>query len=84
MSPHPYASQMAIRVTRTGDKFDVEVTRPHGEWQSPAPLTAHEVMTQLSSIGCHQTDVMDALTESGTDWVPGYDAEVLRRRQQGA
>jgi hypothetical protein len=41
-------------------------------------------MTQLSSIGCHQTDVIDALTESGADWVPGYDAEVLRRRQQGA
>jgi hypothetical protein len=82
--PDPYASHVAIRVTRNGDKFDVEVTRPEGEWQSTAPLTAHEVMTQLSSIGCHQTAAMDALTESGADWVPGYDAEVLRRRQQGA
>jgi hypothetical protein len=75
---------MAIRVTRAGDKFEVEVTLPHGEWQSSAPLTAHEVMTQLNLIGCHQTDAMDALTESGADWVPAYDAEVLRRRQLGA
>lgn len=75
---------MAIRVTRAGDKFDVEVTPPEGEWQSSAPLTAHEAMTRLSLIGCHQTDAMDAMTESGADWVPAYDAEVLRRRQLGA
>jgi hypothetical protein len=75
---------MAIRVTQAGEKFDVEVTPPHGEWRSTAALTAHDVMTQLSSLGCHQTDAMDALTESGADWVPEYDAEVRRRRQQGA
>ncbi len=80
----PYAGSMAIQVTRSGAGFDVEVTPPEGSWKSRHPLTPTEVLEQLSALGCHSTAITDALDESGADWRPTHDAEVMRRRREGA
>ena len=80
----PYACSMAIQVTRSGAGFDVEVTAPDGNWKSRHPLTATDVLEQLSTLGCHSTAITDALDESGADWRPIHDAEVMRRRREGA
>jgi hypothetical protein len=72
---------MAIEITRSGDRFMVEVTPPHGEWRSLAPMSATEVLAELSALGCHSTDITDALDASGADWPPGHDAEVRQRRE---
>jgi len=72
---------MAIRVSAAGDGFSVVVTPPEGSWESTTPLSPTEVLEQLSGLGCHSTDATDALDESGVDWRPVHDAEVLRRRR---
>jgi hypothetical protein len=62
--------------------FNVEVTPPDGDWKSRLPLTPTEILEQLSALGCHSR--ADALNESGAHWQPIHDAEVLRRRREGA
>jgi hypothetical protein len=71
---------MAIRVSVVSNGFSVEVTPPDGSWQSTTPMSPTEVLEQLSALGCHSTTATDALDESGADWRPVHDAEVLRRR----
>jgi hypothetical protein len=76
---------MAIEIARVGSShFQVAVTPPHGTWVSDRPLTATDVLEQLSRIGVHSTDATDALDESGADWRPAHDEEVRRRRSEGA
>ena len=75
---------MPIRVSRLNEGFDVEVTPPDGEWKSLHPLSPTEILEQLSALGCHSTAITDALNESGADWQPIHDAEVLRRRREDA
>jgi hypothetical protein len=72
---------MAIDIHPVGNRFDVSVSAPNGEvWRSTSPLTATEVLGKLSSLGCHSTDITDALDATGVDWRPAHDAEVRRRR----
>lgn len=51
-------------------------------WRSEAPLTPTEVLEVLG-MGCHSTDITDALdaADSGGE---SHDADVERRRAQGA
>jgi hypothetical protein len=72
---------MGIDVSRAGDLFEVVVTQPHGSWQSTAPMTPTQVLAQLAAIGCHSIDATDALDQSGADWRPVHDAEVVRTRK---
>ena len=54
---------------------------PHADsWRSPRPLTATEVLEELSERGCHSTDITDALSAANPDWTISHDAEVRRRR----
>jgi hypothetical protein len=78
--------QVAIEVRAIGnDLFEVWVTPPEAAaWRSSTPLTPTQVLKELSARGCHSTAITDALDESGADWRPVHDAEVLRRRGQGA
>lgn len=72
---------MAIRVVRQGDGLRVAVTPPHHPaWESRTVLSPTEVLEALSELGCHSMDATDALDESGFDWRPVHDAEVMRRR----
>jgi hypothetical protein len=61
----------------------VEVGPPDSRiaWSSVSLLTPTEVLAELGKLGCHSTDVTDALDASGTDWRPIHDAEVSRRRR---
>ena len=73
---------MAISIFKYGDKYHVAVSPPHGtHWRSSEPLTATEVLKKLGQIGCHSTDVTDALDEADPQWRKRHDEEVLRRRQ---
>jgi hypothetical protein len=75
---------MAITVTPVGtNQYEVAVSPPDGPpWRSDEPLTATEVLETLSSLGCHSTEITDALYASGSDWTVFHDAEVRRRREQ--
>jgi hypothetical protein len=52
---------MPIEIRQVGDGFMVEVTPPHGEWRSPVPIPPTDVLAKLSALGCHSTDITDAL-----------------------
>jgi hypothetical protein len=63
---------MAIKVRREGGFSRVTVTPPHGGgryWSSPEPLTADEVVKRLQELGCHQTDIGDAMFEADPLWL---------------
>jgi hypothetical protein len=71
-----------IKLQAVGDRFVASVSPPHSKegWASPGPLTATEVLRELSRLGCHSTDITDALDGTGQDWRPAHDAEVKRQR----
>jgi hypothetical protein len=76
---------VSIRLTPDGENFWVEVTPPDAEaWRSEAPLTAPEVLEVLGGMGCHSTDITDALDTANSGWRARHGADVERRRAQGA
>lgn len=75
---------MSIELDRAGEfKYRVTVTPPHGNWESDEALTPTDVLERLSNLGCHSTDIADALDETGDDWRPVHDQEVRTRRESG-
>jgi hypothetical protein len=54
---------MPITISMNGDGYDVAISPPHGgPWRSPGPLSSPtEVLETLSDLGCHSTDITDAL-----------------------
>lgn len=61
--------------------YHVTVTPPEAaRWESEGALAATEVMERLHDLGCHQTDVMDALNVANPAWRVEHDAEVRRLR----
>lgn len=72
---------MPIRIVNTGQGYQVEVSPPDGPtWHSSGPLTATEVLKQLATLGCHSTDITDALDGADPSWAVTHDAEVRARR----
>lgn len=71
-----------LRVEKVGDRFTVEASPPHSRegWRSAEPLSATDVLEKLSDLGCHSTDITDALYAADPYWTVAHDAEVLRRR----
>ena len=63
--------------------FAVTVSPPHAtcDWSSTGPLTPTDVLATLSRLGCHSTEITDALDATGADWRPTHNVEVARRRQ---
>jgi hypothetical protein len=62
---------MPIIIAREGDVYRAEVTPPHGdgrEWRSPGPMDLDTLISVLRDLGCHQTDVGDALYEADPQW----------------
>lgn len=64
---------MAIRVTRVKDLFTASVTPPHGrlgDWITSEPLEASALIRKLrDEVGCHTTDITDALYEADPLWL---------------
>jgi hypothetical protein len=76
-------SPVAIRVFIYGDKYHVAVSPPEGpNWRSSGPMTATAILKKLGELGCHSTDITDALYAADPRWTQKHDEEVLRRRQR--
>jgi hypothetical protein len=76
---------VGISVFIHGDRYKVAVSPPEGPvWRSPDPLTATEILAKLSSLGCHSTDITDALYAADPNWTERHNQEVLRRRKSAA
>lgn len=72
---------MGISLVRHDDRFQVSVSPPDGPyWRSSTPMTPTEVLEKLSQLGCHSTDITDALYAADPDWGRRHDVEVKRPR----
>lgn len=63
---------MSIKVQRVGELYEAEATPPHvrlDRWQTPSPMTASALIDTLRELGCHTTDITDALYEADPEWV---------------
>ena len=63
---------MPIMIHRTGDLYSATVSPPHGNrslWSSPQPMTASKLIDSLRELGCHTTDITDALYEADPSWL---------------
>ena len=63
---------MTIVVRKTPEGYLAQVTPPHGgpsDWSSAEPMGLADLIDQLRALGCHQTDIGDALYEADPDWV---------------
>jgi hypothetical protein len=75
-------SQVALSVFIYGEKYQVAVSPPEGPtWRSSEPMTATEILKKLGELGCHSTDITEALYAADPQWAEKHDEEVLRRRQ---
>jgi hypothetical protein len=45
-------------------------------------MTATEVLAKLSQLGCHSTDIADALYAADPGWTLEHDRSVLRERHR--
>jgi hypothetical protein len=43
-------------------------------------MTAREILKMLASLGCHSTDITDALYAADPTWPTSYDDELRRLR----
>ena len=66
---------MGIRVQKISDDLYIaKVTLPDmpavtNEWSTTEPLTGNQLCDALLELGCHQTDIGDALYEQDQNWV---------------
>jgi hypothetical protein len=63
---------MPIVIKRSGDRYEAEVTPPHGRgvpWSSSEPMTRDELSEALQARGCHPTDIGDAFYEADPEWL---------------
>jgi hypothetical protein len=76
---------MGIAVTpQSARRYDVVLSPPHGpDWRSPSPLTATEVLRELVALGCHSTDVTDALYAADPSWAESHNEGVFQRHEAG-
>ena len=51
--------------------YEATVTPPHTkrDWSTAAPLPGRSLTEQLLSLGCHQTDIGDAMYEQDPKWI---------------
>lgn len=67
----PYDGGVAITVKREGALYAAKVTPPHGGdavWESGAAEPVDDLVAELLSRGCHQTDIGDALYAADPEW----------------
>lgn len=69
---------MPVVVVKIGDLYEAEVTPPHGRgraWHSPGPQTLVALIASLEDLGCHETDIGDALYLADPDWLSQADMD---------
>jgi hypothetical protein len=69
----PYDGGVAIMVKRVGALYAADVTPPHDggdPWESGAPMCVDDLVAELLSRGCHQTDIGDAFYAADPEWLP--------------
>ena len=63
---------MAIIIKRKDTLYEAHVTPPHGKqpfpWHTPAPLERSQLIKELVALGCHTTDIGDALDDADLAW----------------
>lgn len=61
---------MSIEIRILDDLYEASVRPPHGRvpWDSPHPMRVGDLIDALLALGCHQTDIGDALFEADPDW----------------
>ena len=63
---------VAIKITRGGNLYNATVTPPNGNtshWSTSVPLEAWALIRTLrDEVGCHTTDITDALYEEDPFW----------------
>lgn len=62
---------VAIRIERVGNLYRAEVSPPHAggsSWTTPKPMTVDDLIAALRDLGCHQTDIGDALYQADPEW----------------
>ena len=62
---------MPIVIARDGEMYSAEVTPPAGgdrHWHSLDPMDLDALIQSLLALGCHQTDIGDALFEADPEW----------------
>lgn len=68
---------MTIKVAKVGEnKYTAEASPPHASSvrKTPAPLQLRQLIAELKALGCHPTDIGDALYTVDKDWVNHLDA----------
>ncbi len=63
---------MSIQINRSGNKYEATYRKTGDDqivWQSPEPLSRHDLITALRELGCHQTDIGDAFYEADPEWL---------------
>ena len=76
MDEHPLidlrGQPVAINIKRVGNLFAATVTPPHGRnsfWSTSEPLEAWVLIRKLrDEVGCHTTDITDALYDEDPFW----------------
>ena len=73
-----------IRVEKVAEGYSASVSPPHSsrQWSSAQPMSATEVLKRLADLGCHSTDITDALYDADPEWAVQHDQEVLRQRDR--
>jgi hypothetical protein len=67
-----YAPMVPIVIERVEGGYIARLTPPHGKgqpWASEHPLSAHALVSELLSRGCHQTDIGDAFYAADPNWL---------------
>lgn len=61
---------MPINLKRVDNRYVGTATPPESDeqWESSTPLTAKQVIAELRRVGCHTTDITDALYEIDPFW----------------
>lgn len=62
---------MPIEIRRVNDGYEARVTPPHGNgsaWETKGSLPIRELIAALEQLGCHQTDIGDALYDADPEW----------------
>jgi hypothetical protein len=63
---------MAITIEKVGTGYLAKVTPPHGNssnWKADRPMSREQLIQQLISLGCHQTDIGDAFYDANSEWL---------------
>jgi hypothetical protein len=75
---------VAISVFIYGDKYQVAVSPPEGpNWRSSEPMTATEILKKLGQLGCHSTDITDALSAADLQWTKKHDEAAAAYERAG-